>query len=100
MKMDNGQKMNNPNTLPPKVRQAIEQIIYWCNEDQEIVVPYSKKLIRDLLKTKGYKNDVIDRAIDESNVSWNDHALILAKIYFSVKKCKILVNFSVKKCKK
>lgn len=74
---------NNPNTLPPKVKQAIEQIIFWCNEDQDIVVPYSKRLIRELLKIKGYKNDVIDRAIDECNVSWNDHALILAKIYLS-----------------
>ena len=73
----------DPNMLPPKVVKAIEQIKYWCNEDGEIIVPYSKKTIKWWLEELGYKKDVINKALSDGGIDWNNHALIFAKIYFN-----------------
>ena len=73
----------DPNMLPSKVVKAIEYIKYWCNEDGEIVIPYSKKIVRWGLEELGFKKDVINRALSDGGIDWNNHALILAKIYFN-----------------
>lgn len=83
--VDNGDNTenvkNDPNTIPPKALKAIEWIRYWCNEDGEPIIPYSRKGIRLRLEGLGYKKDIINRAISECGVDWNNHALILARIY-------------------
>lgn len=78
---DNSEAID-PNMLPPKVVKAIEVIKHWCNEDGEIIIPYSKKVIRWGLEELGYKKDVINRALSDGGIDWNNHALILARIYF------------------
>ena len=81
--VDNGDNTegveNDPNILPPKVKEAIKWIRNYCNEDGIVIIPHSKKYIKYKLKIKGYKRDIIDRAIDDCNVDWKNHALILAK---------------------
>lgn len=70
---------NDPNTIPPKAKEAIEWIRFWCMSDSEIVLPWSKRWIKDSLKLRGYKTDIINRAIVECKVNWNEHAAIRAR---------------------
>lgn len=73
---------NAPTRIPPKAIKAIKKIKFWCNEDSKpskYIVPYSKRLIKYLLKISGYKKDIINRAVAECGINWNEHALIKAR---------------------
>ena len=75
-------KENDPTQIPPKAIKAIKKIKFWCNEDSKsskYIVPYSKRLIKYMLKIAGYKKDIINRAVAECGVDWNEHALIKAR---------------------
>ena len=70
---------NDPNTIQPKVKKAMDSIKFWCNEDGEMIIPYSKKQMRSLLRLAGYKDGTVERALSESNIDWSYHALCWAK---------------------
>ena len=70
---------NDPNTIQPKVKKAMNSIKFWCNEDGEMIIPYSKKQMRSLLRLAGYKDGTVERALSESNIDWSYHALCWAK---------------------
>lgn len=74
----------DPDMIPPKVQEAMDKIIYLCNENGEIIVPWSKRVMKYELEVLGYKKDVINRALSEVKVDWNNHALVNAKYYASI----------------
>ena len=76
---------NDPNTIQPKVRKAMDLVIFWCNEDGDIIVPFSKKELKALLQLAGYKKDTINRALSEVKINWNEHALIWARRLYNKK---------------
>lgn len=75
----------DPTMIPPKAQKAIAKIRDWCNEDGAIIIPYSKKAIKSFLKVAGYKSGIIDTAISNCNVDWNEHAVIFANGYKGLK---------------
>ena len=81
--VDNGDNTegseNDPNTIQPKVRRAMNLVEDWCNEGGEIIIPYSKKQVKAMLQTSGFKKDTINRALSEVNINWSEHALIWAR---------------------
>lgn len=70
---------NDPNTIQPKVRKAMDLAVLLSGEDGDIIVPYSKRLMKALLQLYGYKKSTIDRALSEVKINWKEHALILAR---------------------
>lgn len=70
---------NDPNTIQPKVKKAMDLMIYLCNEGGDIIIPYSKKEMKGLLQLYGYKKGTIERALSEVNINWNEHALVWAR---------------------
>ena len=60
-------------------RKAMDLVIFWCNEDGDIIIPYSKKQMKYGLEAAGFKKDTINRALSEVNINWNEHALIWAR---------------------
>jgi uncharacterized protein Smg (DUF494 family) len=70
---------NDPNTIQPKVRKAMDLVIFWCNEDGEIIIPHSKKTLKYGLEGAGFKKDTINRALSEVSINWKEHALIRAR---------------------
>lgn len=70
---------NDPNTIQPKVRKAMELAVILSGEDGDIIVPYSKRLMKALLQLYGYKKSTIDRALSEVKINWKEHALIWAR---------------------
>ena len=70
---------NDPNTIQPKVRKAMDLAVFLSGEDGDIIVPYSKRLMKVMLQLYGYKKSTIDRALSEVKINWKEHALILAR---------------------
>lgn len=70
---------NDPNTIQPKVRKAMDLVIFWCNEDGDIIIPHSKKTLMYGFEGAGFKKDTIGRALSEVNINWKEHALIRAR---------------------
>lgn len=74
---------NDPNSIPPKAKEAAALIRLWCNADKlanVIIIPHSKKMMKEVLKERGYKGENANRAVDASGINWSEHALIRAKI--------------------
>lgn len=70
---------NDPNTIQPKVRKAMDLAVLLSGENGDIIVPYSKRLMKAMLQLYGYKKSTIDRALSEVKINWKEHALILAR---------------------
>lgn len=74
---------NDPNSLPPKAKEAAALVRLWCNADKTanvLIIPHSRKMMKDILKERGFKGDIVTRAIEASGINWSEHALIRAKI--------------------
>ncbi|MBR4314515.1 MAG: hypothetical protein IKP66_06365 [Lachnospiraceae bacterium] len=70
---------NDPNTIQPKVRKAMDLAVLLSGEDGDIIVPFSKKEMKAMLQLYGYKKSTIDRALSEVKINWKEHALIWAR---------------------
>lgn len=74
---------NDPNSLPPKAKEAAALVRLWCNADKTanvLIIPHSRKMMKDILKERGFKGDIVTRAIEASGINWSEYALIRAKI--------------------
>lgn len=84
---DNTESINNdPNSIPPKVKKAMEWIDFLTNESGKYGIhkrPWSKRMLKTTLALLGYKQDVRNRAVSEFKSDWNEYALMQAQIYYT-----------------